>query len=1189
VIEQHSEAPRLSLPLDRLRERYDVVVVGSGYGGAIAASRLARRGRPVCVLERGRELRPGDYPDTPWRALRQLQVRTGGRRLGARSALFELHADDEVSVMVGCGLGGTSLINAGVALRPPAWVYEDERWPAELRGRGADVLDPYFERAERMLGSTPYPESWPEPAKLAVLGVAAGGVGATVERPRINVTFEAGLNAAGVHQEACTLCGDCVSGCNHNAKNTVLVNYLPDAVAHGAEIFCETPVRTVRPAAGGGWIVTFDTPGDGRQRLGSPASFVFADVVVLAAGTLGSTQILMRSRTEGLAVSPRLGTRFSGNGDVLAFAYDAQVPVRGIGAGRRTPTPETSAGPCITGMVDLTADRSRALLVEEGAIPGALRPLMPAAFAVASEAGGGGGPLSFARRVWGRFRRNPRRLLAWRGGAADDTLTYLVMSDDAGDGELRLDGDTVRVDWVGAGDRPVFDRNAEVLQKMSASLGATFVGNPLSTPMFNDSLVTVHPLGGCPMADDGANGVVDHAGRVFAGSDGDVHNGLVVADGAIVPRPLAVNPLLTISALAERASDLLAAERGWAPEADASTSPGARPSGPPVRRPGVTFTERMAGWAAPSADGDPEAGERRGRAEGTPLEFVLTVHIDDLEALLRDPATPGRLSGTVTAPALSPQRLRVADGTFRLMQEDPTHVDTWHMRYSMQLVSEDGEEFGFEGTKYLHDRSGFDAWGDTTTLYVTITGDGLGRVPGPERPGAKHRERETRVPGPERPGAKHQEREAHVIAAGVMRLTAADFARQLTTMRVRGVDGSLERARWLARFGTRFLRSLGGVYGGPLTGVGDFPAAPPVPVPPTGDGTRPLRLPAAEPRWCDADGCWHEGSDLGDDAWLRLTRYEGGRRGPVLLAPGFGMSAMSFIGGTTNTNIAEHLVAKGYDVWLFDYRAGIDLPSSRTSFTLDDIACVDWPAAVAEVLRVTGAPSVQAVGHCVGSASLMMALASGNLPDVRSAVCMQFTLHPVTSLLNRTKAALGVGTLLGRLGLERVAPFTGGSVLRKLLDVGLRALPMPIGERCAKPVCRWINAIYGCTHTHDQLNDATHEQLDNMFGVGNLRALDHMAVIMKARTVLAADGTDAYVSHPERLRLPLLLVQGERNYIFRPEGSLRTLRWLQAANDPSLYERVVLPGYAHLDALVGRDAATDVFPLVSSHLDRFNR
>src|SRR5690606_11832131 len=122
-------------------------------------------------------------------------------------------------------------------------------------------------------------------------------------------------------------------------------------------------------------------------------------------------------------------------------------------------------------------------------------------------------------------------------------------------------------------------------------------------------------------------------------------------------------------------------------------------------------------------------------------------------------------------------------------------------------------------------------------------------------------------------------------------------------------------------------------------------------------------------------------------------------RGPVLLAAGFGMSATSFLVDTVETNLAEHLVKEGYDVWLFDYRACIDLPSARTQFTLDEIATVDWPTAVAEVRRVTGADSVQAVGHCVGSVSLLMALGAG-LADVRSAVCMQIPLHPVTSYLN---------------------------------------------------------------------------------------------------------------------------------------------------------------------------------------------
>jgi cholesterol oxidase len=1163
--------PHLSRPHHDMGERYDVVVVGSGYGGAIAAARFARAGRSVCVLERGRELVTGEFPSTLVQAARQLQVRAGARRLGNATGLFDLHTGHDVNVMVGCGLGGTSLINAGVALRPPDWVYDDDRWPAELRGRdrAPAELHRHFAAAETMLGSTPYPDNWPEPTKLAALRRAAAGVQATSVRPPINVTFTAGPNAAGVEQAACTLCGDCVTGCNHGAKNTVMLNYLPDAVAHGAEVFCEASVRTVRPAEGGGWIVPFTDMAAGRRSFGAPSSFVRADVVVLAAGALGSTEILLRSRAEGLAVSPRLGHRFSGNGDVLAFAYDVTgVPVRGIGVGRRTVTPANAVGPCITGMVDLTGTPApgKGMLVEEGSIPGALRALMPAAFAVAADIDDGGSPLDFAERVVRRVRATAGAVLDPSGGPADRSFAYLVMSDDVGDGQLLLEGDDLRVEWPAVGDLAIFDHNADVLRGLTTAIDGEYVPDPLWSPALHEALVTVHPLGGCAMADDGAGGVVDHRGRVFTGTGPEVHDGLLVADGAIVPRPLAVNPLLTISALAERAVALLAGERGWT-VATGPTPPLPEPAGDRV--PAVHFTERMAGWAGvvPAGAADEalargcvpveaaEAGALRGQADGTRLEFVLTITIDDLPAMLADPSTPGRLSGTVSAPALSPRRLRVVDGTFRLAQEDPTHVATWHMRYAMRLAAEDGRHFTFDGTKVLQDRAGLDAWSDTTTLYVTLRDDA---------------------------GA--------VAAAGVMRIRPADFARQLATLRVTGVDGTVGRTMWLGRFGLRFARSLVSVYGS-LDDVARFPATPARPVPLTGAGRRRLRLPAPEPRWCDGQGRWHEGDDLGGDAWLRLTRYEGGRRGPVVLAPGFGMTATSFLIDTVDTNLVEHLVERGYDTWLLDYRASIDLPSATSSFTLDDIATVDWPAAVAEIRRVSGAGSVQALGHCVGSGSLMMALAAG-LADVRSAVCMQFTLHPVTSALNLFKANLKVDTALGRIGLHKVAPLTGRSWMRvpnTALDLALRAVPMPRAERCGKALCRWINAIYGSTHAHDQLDDATHDQLDDMFGVGNLMALGQVRQIMHRRLVVDNAGREVYTRHPDRLRLPILLVQGERNAIFHPEGSMRTLRWLQTANEPSLYERVVLRGYGHLDALIGRSAATDVFPVLSGYLDRFNR
>ncbi len=1158
-------ARRLARPLEQMADHYDVVVVGSGYGGAIAAARLARAGRRVCVLERGREFQPGEFPDTLAGAAREFQVRWGTRRFGRAGGLFDLVADSEVSVLVGSGLGGTSLINAGVALRAPEATF-DEHWPSALRGNGRAVLDPYYERAEAMLGSVRLPAE-PRLPKFAALERAAAAVRGTAEPAPINVSLVEGPNRFGVPMAACNLCGDCVSGCNHGAKNTLLQTYLPDAVAHGAEVFTEATVRTVRrgerPAGGdpaghddgaaAAWTVAFVSGADGRGRFGAPELFVTADVVVLAAGTLGTTEILFRSRAHGLALSSSLGERFSGNGDALAWAYDADEPVGGVGHGRRPVTADSAVGPAITGMIDLT-DRpgpDGGVLVQDGVIPGPLARVMPAALAMAGGSGGANGEGGIPLRR--RLARSARALAASARGrrdpATDATLTYLVMSDDAGEGRLRPEGDSVVVDWAGAGDMPVFDANDSVLRTATAGLGATHVRNPLWARRLREPLITVHPLGGCAMGDDGGRGVVDHRGRAFAGDGRDVHDGLLVLDGSIVPRPLAANPLLTISALAERACDLLVAERGW--DAGGALSPEAPPAFPAPDTVGLRFTERMAGWVGRSTDGDTTAGEARARNEGTPMEMVVTVGIDDLPTLLADPAHPGRLTGSVTAPALSPRRLRVVDGEFRLVERDLSRVETWTMRYTMRLLADDGRRFTMAGVKYLHDRAGFDAWSDTTTLAVEVTDEG---------------------------GA--------IVAAGVLRLGVGDFARQLTTMRVTGAGSTASALRWKARFAARFLWSLRRIYAGALDDVGRFPEGPARPLSLTGD-VRRLDVPTPEPRWCDGAGRWHAGATARPDGWLRLTRYEGGRRGPVLLAPGFGMPATSFLTDTVGENLVEHLTGRGYDVWLFDYRASTDLESSKRAFDMDDVARTDWPTAVNEVLRVTGATSVQVVAHCAGALTLMMALGAG-LTGVRSAVCMQFTLHPVVSTFNLLKIRLGVGPKLGMLGVRAVQPLVGRSALNTVLDLGLRALPLPTGQRCGKAVCRWVNGIYGCTHHHEQLDQATHDKLDDYFGVGHLAPLNHLSEIARRGVAVDRHGVEAYTQHPERFRLPILLVSGDKNIIFRPEGTLRTFRWLRAANDPGYYERIVLPGYAHLDALVGKSAATDVFPHLSEHIDRFN-
>ena len=246
----------------------------------------------------------------------------------------------------------------------------------------------------------------------------------------------------------------------------------------------------------------------------------------------------------------------------------------------------------------------------------------------------------------------------------------------------------------------------------------------------------------------------------------------------------------------------------------------------------------------------------------------------------------------------------------------------------------------------------------------------------------------------------------------------------------------------------------------------------------------------------------------------------------------------------------------------------------------------DWPLAVAKVLEVTGRDGVQAFGHCVGSLSLQMAVLSG-LTGVRSAVCAQAPVHPVTSTFNQLKSRLYVGEALVGLGLRSVAPATAASLPDTLLDGFFRTLPIPAEEQCGQAVCRWINAIYGCTHRHDQLNDATHRALNEMFGVGNLTALRHLALMMRQGAAVTHDSRNDYLDHPERFAgTKLLLLQGQHNYIFSPSGTLQTQRWLREHNPQGQYERIVLPGYAHLDAIVGARTATDVYPQIVGFLNR---
>ena len=543
-------AERLSSSQGDLKDNYRTVVVGSGYGGAVTAARLAEHGQPVCLLERGREFPVGTFPDTLGNLAHN--VRGSKKPLG----MFDYYLMRDIDVLKGCGLGGGSLVNAGVAIRPDPEVFADPRWPRRYRELAASgEIWKYYQKAETMLAAKQHPRGLQLTKVQKIKEVADTLRDGRFGLMNICVNFDVdGRNHVGVEQKPCIDCGDCITGCNVGAKNTLYMNYLPYARQRGAEIFTQIEVRRIAAAPGGGYTVTWRHNRD--DRLGEERT-LSARNVVLSAGTLGSTEILLRSvRERGLTASSKLGFGFSGNGDYLGLAYNSPQRINVLGYGNHPDSPRAKVKPGPTIVSGIQYDRSqpvgqRLTLQDFTAFPSGLvntfRHTLGGLAALGTHPHLGVG--EWLAKLW----RVAKDQVFWTpDGAANHSLVYLVMALDSSCGSMQLgDDDKLTVVWDDVLEDPVYEKAKDALLVHARTLGATFaqLGRP-NIWTRKDNLVTAHPLGGCHVGDDADRGVVDTAGRVFDGQGG-VHHGLYVVDGSLVPMALGVNPLNTISALAE--------------------------------------------------------------------------------------------------------------------------------------------------------------------------------------------------------------------------------------------------------------------------------------------------------------------------------------------------------------------------------------------------------------------------------------------------------------------------------------------------------------------------------------------------------------------------------------------------------------------------------------------------------------
>jgi cholesterol oxidase len=770
-----------------IKPDYEALVIGTGFGGSVVACRLAQAGFAVVVLERGRNYRKdsGGASDFP-----RDRTRLDGWLWSHDRGLFDVKLVSEMQHVQAAGLGGGSLIYANVHLRVPADGFA-QGWPPEY-SRAA--LDPYYDLVAYMLDLRPITDS-PNglPPKTRRLRAAADGLGRSgqVFYPPLALNFGppevARPNKFGAQQQGCRHCGECVVGCRYQAKNTLDLNYLARAKDCGADVHTLCEAVSVTPAPGGGYRVVY------RDHGGAGEGEVRARWVFVCAGSVNSTELLLRCRDQFRTLpglSPALGTRYSGNGDYLAFAFNT--------AERAPPWdgPTITAGVLVDQPAEQAAGGDRVWFVlEDGGYPelgaGFVRALNPRLAWLQQLLPAGVLMRADLDRL---IAEHARGWLAAASGAEDgNTAVFLNMGRDQAGGRLRLlpESHRLAVEWDLTPNLPLYNVEERVVADVAGALG----GQPAANPFWRllHLPVTVHNLGGCPMAATPADGVTDPFGEVHG------YPGLYVLDGAILPASTGVNPSSTIAAVAERnVEQFIRRQKGapaWeAPEAAAARA--ARPADPlaalslpggrtpPPRTPavGLTFTETMRGFlmAGHQPADDYAGGERAARAAGAAAEFTVAIAVANLDAFLNERDRTAIANGRLTVAGLTaPEGAVVANGVFNLFVEtgDP---DARRMLYALPFYDARGEPHLLDGFKVVKGQGVLEVWPATTTLYTVIR--------------------------------QGHSREGPVVATGIIRLHWPDFARQLLTFRATGTTDPVEEGRALAQFGHLFVGTLWDVF-----------------------------------------------------------------------------------------------------------------------------------------------------------------------------------------------------------------------------------------------------------------------------------------------------------------------------------------------------------------------------------------
>lgn len=521
---------------------YDVIVIGSGFGGSVAALRLSEKGYRVAVLEQGRRFTPADIEKSN-AALRDLFWMPA---LGWKG-LFTQRFFQHVNIVGGVGVGGGSLVYAAVLLEPKQAFYADPAW-SELGIDWQAELRPHYREAARMLGRTPCPTShlqdtWLQQAAESMgVGHTYGPVPLGIYFGPITETPDPFFDGAGPARRGCIECGACLAGCAYGAKNSLDKNYLHLAENLGAQILPLRKASLLRPVEGG-YEVEMIHPLDRRQRYVP----LRARQVVLAAGVLGTLELLFRCREAGTlpGLSPRLGQGVRTNSEAITAVLASQD------------APDLSRGPAISS--DFHANAYTHITQNR----------LPASYwfmkLYASPLVDGAQPLRRALKTLAAFFVHPRQAttaLRISGEAFHRRITLVStmqnldnqMAFEWGRGLFSGFRRGLQSKVISGARPPTYIAEANQAARAFARAAGGVPFNSSIESLLNMS-VTAHILGGCPIGAGPDSGVIDQRHMVFG------YPGLYITDGSAIPANVGVNPSLTITAMAERAMHLAPARQ----------------------------------------------------------------------------------------------------------------------------------------------------------------------------------------------------------------------------------------------------------------------------------------------------------------------------------------------------------------------------------------------------------------------------------------------------------------------------------------------------------------------------------------------------------------------------------------------------------------------------------------------------